>query len=137
MSKFYVGVKIVFAWEAKDNNGKDGYAIKYPDGYVSWSPKDVFEASYFPMGDSNDNTVTQEMVDKFFGEFTAEQISPKTVLIKATAITGFESHEVSSCVDPANFDMKIGEDIAIKRVKDVLWKCLGFVVQWGKYGLKG
>lgn len=27
-----------------------GYAVKYPDGYISWSPKDVFEAAYLPMG---------------------------------------------------------------------------------------
>jgi hypothetical protein len=27
-----------------------GYAVKYPDGYVSWSPKAVFEAAYLPMG---------------------------------------------------------------------------------------
>lgn len=27
-----------------------GYAIKYPDGYVSWSPKAVFEEAYLPIG---------------------------------------------------------------------------------------
>lgn len=26
--------------------GEDGYKVVYPDGYVSWSPKDVFEAAY-------------------------------------------------------------------------------------------
>jgi hypothetical protein len=25
---------------------KEGYFVEYPDGYVSWSPKDVFEESY-------------------------------------------------------------------------------------------
>lgn len=25
---------------------EDGYKVCYPDGYVSWSPKDVFEAAY-------------------------------------------------------------------------------------------
>ena len=25
---------------------KDGYIVKYPDGYISWSPKDVFEEAY-------------------------------------------------------------------------------------------
>lgn len=25
---------------------EDGYKVVYPDGYVSWSPKDVFEAAY-------------------------------------------------------------------------------------------
>ena len=27
-----------------------GYTVKYPDGYTSWSPKDVFEAAYLPLG---------------------------------------------------------------------------------------
>lgn len=27
-----------------------GYAVKYPDGYVSWSPKAVFEAAYLAIG---------------------------------------------------------------------------------------
>lgn len=27
---------------------EDGYKVVYPDGYVSWSPKDVFEAAYRP-----------------------------------------------------------------------------------------
>jgi len=25
-----------------------GYAVRYADGYVSWSPKDVFDAAYKP-----------------------------------------------------------------------------------------
>ena len=27
---------------------EDGYKVVYPDGYVSWSPKDVFEEAYRP-----------------------------------------------------------------------------------------
>lgn len=26
--------------------GRSGYLVEYPDGYKSWSPKDVFEAAY-------------------------------------------------------------------------------------------
>lgn len=38
-------------WDLPTNeNGDDeGYMVEYPDGYVSWSPKIVFEASYRPM----------------------------------------------------------------------------------------
>lgn len=25
---------------------KEGYCVEYPDGYMSWSPKDVFEGAY-------------------------------------------------------------------------------------------
>ena len=39
--KNYIGVKIVKA-EPQVKNGKPGYKVVYPDGYVSWSPKDVF-----------------------------------------------------------------------------------------------
>lgn len=32
---------------------EDGYKVVYPDGYVSWSPKDVFEAAYRPTDGMN------------------------------------------------------------------------------------
>ena len=49
MTKHYIGTKIVLAWpEVKDE--KEGYAVKYADGYTSWSPKDVFEAAYVDIG---------------------------------------------------------------------------------------
>jgi hypothetical protein len=35
---------------APEQAPEPGYAVKYPDGYVSWSPKAVFEAAYLPMG---------------------------------------------------------------------------------------
>ena len=52
----YLGVKVVGAepepapvkmgeYEA----GTEGYKIIYPDGYISWSPKEVFEEAYRPI----------------------------------------------------------------------------------------
>jgi hypothetical protein len=46
--KNYIGVKIVKAKPEK-KDGQDGYEVKYPDGYVSWSPKGVFEKAYRPL----------------------------------------------------------------------------------------
>lgn len=44
--KQYIGTKIVHA-EPMEKNGRDGYKVVYaPDGYESWSPKDVFEEAY-------------------------------------------------------------------------------------------
>ncbi|WP_417070843.1 DUF2829 domain-containing protein [Niveibacterium terrae] len=45
MTKKYIGTKEILAW-GQEKDGKPGYAVKYPDGYISWSPKDVFEAAY-------------------------------------------------------------------------------------------
>ena len=49
MTQHYVGTKIITAWE-EEKDGKPGYAVKYADGYTSWSPKEVFEEAYLPLG---------------------------------------------------------------------------------------
>lgn len=47
--KKYIGVKLIEA-EPMTNKDKEGYKVVYPDGYVSWSPKEVFEKAYSPCG---------------------------------------------------------------------------------------
>jgi len=49
MTQHYVGTKIIVAW-SQEKNDHPGYAVKYPDGYISWSPEDVFEKAYLPIG---------------------------------------------------------------------------------------
>ena len=61
--KKYIGTKVVEAEPAYRSGGKvypksgsyprsmdlkDGYRVRYPDGYESWSPKDTFEEAYRP-----------------------------------------------------------------------------------------
>lgn len=43
--KQYIGTKIIHA-EPQTKDGAEGYAVVYPDGYKSWSPKEAFEAAY-------------------------------------------------------------------------------------------
>lgn len=133
MTQFYVGVKIIEAWD-QEKDGQPGYSVKYEDGYVSWSPKDVFEKAYYPMGHDS-SKVTKQMVDDFLSGTVAECLDRKTVFMRANLITGFTQYETSSCVDPANFDMKTGKEICINRIKNKIWEYLGFVVQWGRFGL--
>lgn len=49
------GTKRIEAWpeereHPEHGTPEHGYAVRYPDGYVSWSPKAVFEAAYRPSG---------------------------------------------------------------------------------------
>ena len=67
--KQYIGTKIIHAepaWRASDGKGnfvitndpaevlrnypnaENGYRVRYPDGYESWSPKAAFEEAYRP-----------------------------------------------------------------------------------------
>lgn len=43
--KAYVGSKIILA-RPQERDGEPGYEVRYPDGYISWSPKDTFETAY-------------------------------------------------------------------------------------------
>ena len=49
--KTYIGTKIVQA-EPERKDGQEGYKVVYEDGYVSWSPKDVFERCYREITDA-------------------------------------------------------------------------------------
>ena len=58
--KSYIGSKIIQAIEMNEfsflseekgkridiKEDRQGYKVIYPDGYISWSPKEVFETAY-------------------------------------------------------------------------------------------
>jgi len=134
MAQYFMGTKIVYAWpEQKD--GKAGYAIRYPDGYTSWSPAIVFEKAYLPVGQDS-TRITQKMVDDFISHIEPHTFSPKTTVVKATLVNGYVITESSSCVDPSNYDAKLGEKICTKRIKDKVWELLGFMLQTAQNGIK-
>jgi len=49
MTHEYIGTKQVTAWP-EEKYGAAGYGVKYADGYISWSPKAVFEEAYIDIG---------------------------------------------------------------------------------------
>lgn len=49
MTQEYVSTKIVTAWE-QARQDEPGYAVKYADGYISWSPKAQFDAASVALG---------------------------------------------------------------------------------------
>lgn len=66
--KEYYGTKRITAWpEVKESEGgaviQAGYAVEYNDGYISWSPKDVFEKAYQPIDAMNFSHALQAIKD--------------------------------------------------------------------------
>lgn len=49
MTQQYVSTKIVTAWP-QERQDQPGYAVKYEDGYISWSPAPQFEAASVALG---------------------------------------------------------------------------------------
>ena len=144
--KPYLGIKQIYAtpmvrsdfnrrkgWESPSTD-EAGYFVVYPDGYESWSPKEIFEASYLPLEIAD--KITDNVVRQFIGESKAQTLDTKTTLVKVETVTGFLLYEASSCVDPANYDENVGFEIGMNRIKNKLWEHLGFVLQWARFGIK-
>ena len=123
-------------------NGKsendEGYEVTYPDGYKSWCPKEVADASYFILDEKNDGTkILKEDVEKFITNVDVITVGAKTTVVNAHTLTGFDTVKHSSCVDPKNYNEELGKQYAMEEVINSLWAHLGFVLQWAKYGLTG
>jgi hypothetical protein len=153
--KNYIGFKVVKAepmnlgdynkfrgWTipANENPEKEGYKIVYPDGYVSWSPKEIFDQAYLEVDPNpklkSEVSVSPKMVDEFIKEVHTSTLGEKTTLVRVVLVNGFEIIEASACVDPANYDEKMGEQICLKKIKDKIWGYLGFLLQTAVNGVK-
>jgi hypothetical protein len=132
MTSQYIGTKQIVAWE-QEKDGKPGYAVKYPDGYVSWSPKDVFEAAYLEQG-HDASRISEQMVDDFIAGHESTRMGNHTVVLVKLR-NGFTLIEESACVDPANYSQEIGEQYALKKAKARVWNHLGFLLATARNGI--
>jgi len=77
------------------------------------------------------NTVTPAQINAILDDSV---IDVQTVLGKCTVVTcqlpnGFIIVESSACVDPANYDEKLGAEICLKRIENKIWKLEGYKLQ--------
>ncbi len=154
--KTYIGTKIIRAEPAlrvggeiisphdilpKDASVEEGYRVRYPDGYESWSPKGVFEKAYLPLIVNPElkteaPSVSQQMVDDFIVETWTTTLGDKTTVVRAMLRNGFEIVESSACVSAENYDETMGHAICMKKIKDKVWFLLGFLLQTAVHGVK-
>ena len=152
----YVGCKIIEAAPSIKKGGKvyaegqavpktmepveEGYIVVYPDGYTSWSPKDVFENAYLKVTPNpklkTNCSISQQMVDDFIKEINVDTLGKKTTVVQVILVNGFEIFETSSCVDPENYSEEMGSQICLEKIKDKIWAYLGFLLQTGVGGVR-
>lgn len=154
--KTYIGTKIIQAEPAlridgkvyspdeilpEDTDVEVGYRVRYPDGYESWSPRDVFEAAYMPVLNNpqlktDAPSVSQQMVDDFILETWTTTLGDKTTVVRAMLRNDFEIVESSACVSAENYDETMGRAICMEKIKDKVWFLLGFLLQTAVHGVK-
>lgn len=123
-------------------NTQEGYAVRYPDGYESWSPKDVFEEAYLPLHinpelPTDKPSISQEMVDNFIVCTEVTTMGDKTTVCRAVLRNGFEIVESSACVSKENYSEYMGYKICRQKIEDRVWMLLGFLLQTALGGVRG
>lgn len=148
---YYLGVKLIKARKAWRINGSaivydmnrmvqrddvvdEGYEVEYPDGYKSFSPKDVFEKAYYQILDPT--KISEGDVLGFMKQGYSLRLGEKTTVVCDTTLTGFDTVGIAACVDPQTYDHYMGCGVARRDIKEKIWGHLGFVLQWAINGLK-
>lgn len=118
---------------------REGYLVKYADGYESWSPKEIFENAYLKLEDNpklpSGVSIGPKMVEDFIKETHISTIGDKTTLVRVILVNGFEIIESSACVDKANYSEEIGAEVCLGKIKDRIWYLLGFLLQTAVGGI--
>lgn len=148
MSKF-IGIKMVDAVETTAGEARAkgyrvnqdcidetaGFEVTYEGGYKSWSPADIFQKYYYKLNDVDGNSIIEKDVKSFIKKIDNVKVGTKTTNTTLTCLTGFEVHGQASCVKAEDFDINVGANYAEIKAADKIWECLGFALQWAKYGL--
>ena len=71
------------------------------------------------------NTVTHERIDYLMDS----AIVDKCTVVAVKTVDGFVLVESSACVDPANYDVSIGKEICLAKIRDKLWELEGYKLQ--------
>ena len=76
------------------------------------------------------NTVTKKHIDDLISraEVTVSTAHDKVTIVSLKLPNGFVITESSACVDPANYDEKVGRDICMERITNKLWELEGYLL---------
>lgn len=118
----------------------DGYRVYHKDDMEAYCPKELFDKVYIEVNDNKNLpsgvSIGQQMVDDFIDKVESMTMGEKTTVTQITLKNGFIITESSSCVDPKNYSMEIGEEINLEHAKNKIWELLGFLLQTAYHGFK-
>lgn len=75
------------------------------------------------------NKVTKEQLDALIVKTEYHRLTATMTVCVLTLKNGFEVLGQSACVDPANFNQEIGENIAFEDAFEKLWMLEGYLLK--------
>lgn len=77
------------------------------------------------------NKVKKEQIEEILqnSRVHVSTLFEKVALVSVQLPNGFVITETSGAVDKENYDLEIGKEICMKKIKDKLWELEGYVLQ--------
>ena len=99
---------------------------------------DEFNKYFVKYEEPKPMTVTPERIEQVMND---SKVAVQTLFDKCTVVacqlpSGFVIVESSACVDPKNYDEKMGIEICMNRIKDKVWEMEGYKLQTDLYEAK-
>jgi len=66
----------------------------------------------------------EKIIDTSLIQF--QTMGVKTTVVTLTLPNGFEITESAACVNPTDYDVQIGKEICLRRIKDKIWELEGY-----------
>lgn len=147
----YVGIHLVEA-EPEKRDGREGYRVKNPSGYVSWSPKAAFERAYLCLGETKDlkeavekkphcaiKTHAERAFESFLEEGVDRMANPGTDYSSFTLATRTGWVERKFAYGTGNASQgrrEVEDEQRFEALEQRLRSHITFVLFWAKLGLK-
>lgn len=152
--KTYIGCKMIKARKALKVNGRvrfpgttvsaddtveSGYIVEYPDGYKSWSPKDVFEKAYFEIDESG--SITDKDADRFIKQMEGHADCEGNIMVSARTLNDFDIMKFGKApilIKDNENDEKCIEEASrlVDEMRNSVENYLNFVYCWANLGVK-
>lgn len=121
-----------------DINEDGVISFKFGKVHMGCMSIDEFNKYFVKYEEPKPITVTPDRIEQVMND---SKVAVQTLFGKCTVVacqlpSGFVIVESSACVDPKNYDEKMGIEICMNRIKDRVWEMEGYKLQTDLYEAK-
>lgn len=124
--------------EVMDVSAEGVISFKFGKVHMGCMSIDEFKKYFVKYEEPKPITVTPERIEQVINDskVTVQTLFDKCTVVACKLPSGFVIVESSACVNPKNYDEKIGIEICMNRIKDKVWEMEGYKLQNDLYEAK-
>ena len=110
-------------------------SFKFGKVHMGCMSIDEFSKYFVKYEEPKPITVTPDRIEQVMNDskVTVQTLFGKCTVVACQLPSGFVIVESAACVDPKNYDEKMGIEICMNRIKDKVWEMEGYKLQTDLY----